>query len=151
VHLAFVGPDESGMLARLIKSAAAVVPMGRVHFSPPLADLAKWQAYGDADIFVLPSQNENFGNTAAEAVAAGTPVIVTDQCGIAPLLDGIAGLAVKHDESGLTAGIRALLHDQPLYARLQAGCATAAGSLDWNQPIEQMITVYAALATRPNS
>jgi len=151
VHLAYVGPDESGMLARLTKLAASIVPEGRVHFSPPLADLAKWQAYRDADIFVLPSQNENFGNTAAEAVAAGTPVIVTDQCGIAPLLDGIAGLAVKHDESGLTAGIRALLHDQPLYARLQAGCATAAGSLDWNQPIEQMITVYAALATRPNS
>src|SRR5258707_10522893 len=32
-------------------------------------------------IFVLPSQNENFGNTAAESVAAGTPVIVTDRCG----------------------------------------------------------------------
>src|SRR5208283_3040736 len=148
-HLVFVGPDESGMKARLEQMATGLSVSDRVHFSPPLEGEAKWAAYRDADIFVLPSQNENFGNTAAEAVAAGTPVIVTDQCGIAPLLDGVAGLAVKHDETALTAGIRELLHDQPLYARLRAGCATAAGSLDWNQPIEQMITVYAALATRP--
>ena len=70
----------------------------RVHFSPPLEGEAKWAAYRDADIFVLPSQNENFGNTAAEAVVAGTPVIVTEQCGIAPLLKDTAGLVVRHDE-----------------------------------------------------
>jgi glycosyltransferase involved in cell wall biosynthesis len=150
-HLAFVGPDEAGMLGKLKKVAASIVPAGRVHFSPPLANLAKWQAYRDADIFVLPSQNENFGNTAAEAVAAGTPVIVSDQCGIAPLLDGIAGLVVKHDESALTNGIQELLNNQTLYARLQAGCAAAFGALSWNQPIEQMVNVYAALARRPNS
>jgi glycosyltransferase involved in cell wall biosynthesis len=151
LHLAFVGPDEAGMLAKLKKVAASTVPPGRVHFSPPLADLAKWQAYRDADIFVLPSQNENFGNSAAEAVAAGTPVIVTDQCGIAPLLDGIAGLVVKHDETSLTNGIQELLNNQTLYARLQAGCASAFDTLSWNQPIEQMVNVYAALATHPNS
>lgn len=151
VHLAFVGPDEAGMLGKLKKGAGFITPAGRVHFSPPLADIAKWQAYRDADIFVLPSQNENFGNTAAEAVATGTPVIVTDQCGIAPLLDGTAGLVVKHDQSALAAAIRALLHDQSLYVRLQAGCAAAARALTWNQPIDQMITVYAALARRPNS
>ncbi len=151
VHLAFVGPDEAGMLARLKKEAVSIVPEGRVHFSPPLADLAKWQAYRDADIFILPSQNENFGNTAAEAVAVGTPVIVTERCGIAPLLGGIAGLVVKHDESALAAGIQTLLQNQALYASLQAGCAAAAAALNWDQPIEQMITVYAALARRPKS
>jgi len=151
LHLAFVGPDEAGMLARLKKAAASIVPAGRVHFSPPLADLAKWQAYRDADIFVLPSQNENFGNTAAEAVAAGTPVIVSDQCGVAPLLDGIAGFVVKHGESSLTNGIQELLNNQTLYDRLQAGCASAFGALSWDQPIEQMINVYAALARHPNS
>ena len=151
VHLAFVGPDEAGMLSKLKKSAASLVPAGRAHFSPPLANAAKWQAYRDADIFVLPSQNENFGNTAAEAVAAGTPVIVTDQCGIAPLLSGIAGLAVKHDEIALTNGIQELLHNQTLYATLQAGCAAAFGALSWDQPIEQMSNVYAALARHRNS
>lgn len=151
VHLAFVGPDEAGMLAKLKKMAASIAPAGRVHFSPALADTAKWQAYRDADIFVLPSQNENFGNTAAEAVAAGTPVIVTDQCGIAPLLAGVAGLVVKHDASALTNGIQEFLHDETLYARLQAGCATVRDALQWNQPIEQMVDVYAAIAGHSGS
>jgi len=151
VHLAFVGPDEAGMLARLKKTAASITPAGRVHFSPALADTAKWQAYRDADIFVLPSQNENFGNTAAEAVAAGTPVIVTDQCGIAPLLAGVAGLVVKHDEIALTNGIQELLHDETLHARLQAGCPTILDALDWNHPIEQMVNIYAAIAGHSHS
>jgi len=151
VHVAFVGPDETGMLAKLKKMAVSIAPAGRVHFSPALADTPKWQAYRDADIFVLPSQNENFGNTAAEAVAAGTPVIVTDQCGIAPLLAGVAGLVVKHDGTALTNALQELLQDETLYARLQAGCAAVFRALSWNQPIEQMVNVYAALAVRSHS
>ena len=151
VHLAFVGPDEAGMLAKLKKMAASIAPAGRVHFSPALADARKWQAYRDADIFVLPSQNENFGNTAAEAAAAGTPVIVTDQCGIAPLLADVAGLVVEHNESALTNALQELLHDEGLYARLQAGCATVLDALNWNQPIEQMVHIYASIAGHPDS
>jgi glycosyltransferase involved in cell wall biosynthesis len=151
MHVAFVGPDEAGMLAKLKKMAASIAPPGRIHFSPALADTPKWQAYRDADIFVLPSQNENFGNTAAEAAAAGTPVIVTDQCGIAPLLAGVAGLVVKHDEIALANALQELLHDETLYARLQAGCATVRDALDWNQPIEQMVNIYAALAAHSHS
>src|SRR5262249_52893981 len=96
-HLAFVGPDESGMRGRLRGMAERSGLGQRVHFAGPLTGALKWAAYGDAEIFVLPSLNENFGNTAAEAVAAGTPVVVTRQCGIAPLLDGIAGLVVEHE------------------------------------------------------
>jgi len=151
LHLAFVGPDEVGMLARLKKMAASITPKGRVHFSAALADTPKWQAYRDADIFVLPSQNENFGNTAAEAVAAGTPVVVTDQCGIAPLLAGIAGLVVKYDVSALTNGILELLNDKDLHARLQAGCVGVSAALTWSHPIEQMVNVYAALAAHSHS
>ena len=64
-------------------------------FTGPLYGDAKWAAYRDADLFVLPSQNENFGNTAAEAVACGTPVLVTDRCGIAPIVDRRAGVVVR--------------------------------------------------------
>ena len=39
-----------------------------------LFDGGKWEAYRDADVFVLPSQNENFGNTAAELQRPGRPL-----------------------------------------------------------------------------
>ena len=146
VHLAFVGPDESGMVARLHQMAEQWNVVRSVHFSGPLSGDSKWSAYRDADIFVLPSQNENFGNTAAESVAAGTPVIVTDQCGIAPLLDGIAGIAVQHSASSIAQTISLLLNDSNLYARLKNGCATTVQRLDWALPIREMDSLYRKLS-----
>ncbi len=150
-HLAFVGPDESGMLGRLKRMTGEHGLGNRVHFSGPLSGDAKWAAYGDADIFVLPSQNENFGNTAAESVAAGTPVIVTDHCGIAPLLADVAGLVVSHDENALAQAVAKLLEDRGLLERLKKGCAVATRRLDWESPIRQMESLFQKLAGLPNS
>ena len=144
-HLAFVGPDESGMLVRLQQMAARLNLSSRVHFSGPLSGDAKWSAYCDADLFVLPSQNENFGNTAAESVAVGTPVILTDQCGIAPLLDGVAGISVSHSVSALAQTITTLFNNPTLYAQLKSGCASAAQRLDWGQPTREMDSLYREL------
>ena len=151
LHLAFVGPDEADMLGRLQKISEELSVTQRVHFVKPLSGEKKWAAYRDADIFVLPSQNENFGNTAAEAVAAGTPVIVTDQCGIAPLLADAAGIVVPHDQQQLASALRSLLENSSLYAKLQEGCRTATLRLGWEQPIEQMEALYARLAGLPHS
>jgi glycosyltransferase involved in cell wall biosynthesis len=151
LHLAFVGPDEADMLGRLQKISEELGVTQRVHFVKPLSGEKKWAAYRDADIFVLPSQNENFGNTAAEAVAAGTPVIVTDQCGIAPLLADTAGIVVPHDQQQLAVALRSLLENSSLYAKLQEGCRTATLRLGWEQPIEQMEALYARLAGLPHS
>jgi len=146
--LAFVGPDEAGMKARLRKMARSLGLGERVHFSDALEGEAKWQAYRDADIFVLPSQNENFGNTAAEAVAAGTPVIVTDQCGIAPLLEDVAGMVVKHDEKDLRGALARLLEDNGLRTKLKEGCKIAYHRLDWEEPLAEMEAAYRSLAAR---
>jgi len=99
-------------------------------------------------VFVLPSQNENFGNTAAEAVAAGTPVIVTDQCGIAPLLKDLAGLVVRHQEEDLTHALAQLLGDRNLWQKLHEGCGAAASSLSWEEPLREMEIIYSSLASR---
>jgi glycosyltransferase involved in cell wall biosynthesis len=151
LHLALVGPDESGMKARLQQMATQLGVRERVHFSPPLEGGAKWAAYRDADIFVLPSQNENFGNTAAEAVAAGTPVIVTDQCGIAPLLKDVAGLVVRHEEGELREALGRLLENEELREKLQSGCALAVANLGWDQPLQQLEVLYSRLAGRAAS
>jgi glycosyltransferase involved in cell wall biosynthesis len=134
------------MKARLQQIAVGLRLAARVHFSPPLTAKAKWEAYIDADVFVLPSLNENFGNTAAESVVAGTPVIVTENCGIAPLLDEVAGLVVRHDETDLRNAMARILNDQELYEKLRKGCAVAVDNLGWEQPLEQMQSLYSSLA-----
>ena len=150
-HLAFVGPDEAGMLAKLQGLAAKHSVADRVHFSGALEGAAKWAAYQDANVFVLPSQNENFGNTAAEAMAVGTPVVITDQCGIAPLLADVAGLVVRHDENALAGAISALLGNEALYRKLQEGCAVAFRRLGWEQPLKEMEAIYCQLADASKS
>ena len=148
LQLVFAGPDEGGVQAQLGQMALQLGVQSRVRFAGPLFGGAKWAAYRDADVFVLPSQNENFGNTAAEAVAAGTPVIVTEQCGIAPLLADEAGLVVRHDAAELSRALERVLNEAQLRARLAAGCAAVTSRLDWEEPVREMEAIYTALASK---
>jgi glycosyltransferase involved in cell wall biosynthesis len=144
--LVMAGPDEGDGFRRQLEAMAEEMGLnGRVLFTGPLYEAAKWAAYRDADVFVLPSQNENFGNTAAEAVACGTPVLVTDRCGIAPLVDERAGLVVPHDCDALEQGLARILDDPALGDRFRAGCKGVADSLNWSEPLAQMETLYREL------
>lgn len=144
--LVFAGPDEGGMKARLERMAATLGAAPRVRFTGAVLADQKWSAYRDADVFVLPSQNENFGNTAAEAAASGTPVIVTEQCGIAPLLGNGAALVVPRDREALRDAMEKVFGDSALRARLSIAGAAAAARLDWRQPLQEMETLYTKLA-----
>jgi glycosyltransferase involved in cell wall biosynthesis len=148
LHLVFAGPDEGGMKARLTEMTGQLGLTPQVQFTGAIFGEAKWAAYRDADVFVLPSQNENFGNTAAESAAAGTPVVVTQQCGIAPLLADVAGLVVPHDAGQLARAIRAMISDPKLHARLAAGCSEVTARLGWEDPVREMEILYNKLAIK---
>ena len=132
--LAFAGPDESGMLGRLEQLARAKGVEPRVVFSGAVFGAAKWAAYRDANVFVLPSQNENFGNTAAEAAACGTPVVVTENCGVAPLLRGLAGIVVAHETRAVAQAVKQILSDAELRTKLSEGGKNTASRLGWDDP-----------------
>jgi glycosyltransferase involved in cell wall biosynthesis len=148
LHLVFAGPDEGGMKARLAQIAERLGVAQRVQFTGAIFGEGKWAAYRNADVFVLPSQNENFGNTAAEAMAAGTPVVVTEQCGIAPLLADVAGLVVPHDAGALARAIRAVISDTELRERMVAGCSKVTARLGWEEPVREMEALYNKLAIK---
>ena len=147
-RLVFAGPDEGGMKRQLEQVAEQLGVSQCVQFAGPLFGQDKWAAYRDADVFVLPSQNENFGNSAAEAVAAGTPVIVTEQCGIAPLLSNEAGLVVKHEVQDLAKVLARFLTDDKLRGHLRAGCAKVTKELGWESPVREMESLYAGFVSR---
>jgi glycosyltransferase involved in cell wall biosynthesis len=146
--LVFAGPDEGGVKSELEQMATQLGVRTKIQFAGPIFGETKWSAYRDADVFVLPSQNENFGNTAAEAVAAGTPVIVTEQCGIAPLLADEAGLVVRHEVVSLSSALGRVLNEAELRTRLSAGCAVVRSRLGWDEPVRDMEALYATLASR---
>ena len=142
LRLVFAGPDEGGIKEELQQMAGALGVTSWVQIRDAAYGKEKWNAYRDADVFILPSQNENFGNTAGEAVAAGTPVVVTDKCGVAPLLADVAGLVVPHDATAIAHALARLLFEPGLHARLTAGCRTVAARLDWDEPAQEMENLY---------
>lgn len=85
LHLVIAGPpaDES-YRARLEQLVARLFPTGDapVTFTGMLRDAAKWGAFAAADAFVLPSHQENFGLAVAEALACGTPVLISNRVNI---------------------------------------------------------------------
>ncbi|HJZ63145.1 MAG TPA: glycosyltransferase [Candidatus Acidoferrum sp.] len=147
LRLVFAGPDESGMEERLRALAREHGIAERVHFSGPVFGDAKWSAYRDADVFVLPSQNENFGNTAAESAAIGTPVIVTENCGVAPLLKE-AGRIVPHEEGALVKALQELLGNEGLRTRMGTAGAAAASKIGWGEPVREAEALYRKLAEK---
>lgn len=75
-ELEIAGPDSRGHLGKL-KSLAARLRLPRVTFPGPVYGAAKVDALRNASLFILPSYSENFGMAVAEAMAAGTPVVVS--------------------------------------------------------------------------
>lgn len=150
--LVVAGPYEDDRYRGTLESYAARLGLkDAVVFTGALYGDAKWVAYRDADVFVLPSQNENFGNAAGEAVACGTPVLVTDTCGIAPLVQDRAGLVVPFDRAAFGKALAQMLDDENLRLRLHAGCAEVERALAWGEPLDQMESLYSAAVAGAHS
>lgn len=82
LHLAIAGPDQTGLKSKLIAQATKAGIADRIHWPGMLAGDAKWGAFRAAEAFVLPSHQENFGIVVTEAMACGTPVLMTDEVNI---------------------------------------------------------------------
>ena len=93
VDLVMAGPDRVGWMAALQRQSAEEGTADRVHWPGMLTGDLKWGALRSADALILPSHTENFGVVIVESLAAGRPVLISNQVNISPdiLADG-AGL-----------------------------------------------------------
>jgi glycosyltransferase involved in cell wall biosynthesis len=82
LQLVIAGPDQQGLAARFAKEARDLGIGERTHFPGMLSGAAKWGAFYGAEAFVLPSHQENFGIVVAEALACGTPVLISDKVNV---------------------------------------------------------------------
>ena len=141
--LVIAGPDDRDGTLREIERMSDRSHLGeRLLLPGPLYGREKLEALADADLLILPSRNENFGIAAGEAVACGTPVLLTDRCGIAPLLKEKAALVVPFDVEALRDGITRLIEDDELREGLRTSCAEVASKLSWDEPAKMMEEIY---------
>ena len=100
MHLVIAGPEEDAKHAREIRMQTEGLS---VFFVGMLTNEVKWGALAAAEAFVLPSHQENFGMAVAEALAVGTPVLISNKVNIWREIetDG-AGLVEPDDLPGTT-------------------------------------------------
>lgn len=82
VVVAIVGPSDSEFAIDMKRQAATLSARVRVIFTGMLRGGERLAPLVDADVFALPSEHENFGISVVEALAAGCPVVVSDQVGV---------------------------------------------------------------------
>ena len=82
LHLVMAGPDQTGWLETLRTQAEILGIADRISWPGMLQGDDKWGAFYAAEVFCLPSHQENFGIVVAEALACGKPVLISNKVNI---------------------------------------------------------------------
>jgi glycosyltransferase involved in cell wall biosynthesis len=98
--------------------------------------------YSAAEAFAFPSFYEGFGLPPLEAMACGTPVVVSDAASL-PEVVGDAGLTVPADDvDALAEGLARVLLDDRLRASLRAAGLERAAGFTWEAAADRLLAIY---------
>lgn len=103
LHLVIAGPDQVHWQKTLMKESQNLGISDRITWTGMLSGDEKWGAYRSAEVFVLPSHQENFGIVVTEAMLCGVPVLISNKVNIWREIqaDG-AGLVAEDTLQGTT-------------------------------------------------
>jgi glycosyltransferase involved in cell wall biosynthesis len=144
LHLVIAGNDEENYLPDLKALVQKVGVSDRVLFVGPVTDTDKWALYENAEMFVLPSYSENFGNVVAEAMAMSCPVLVTPEVGLAEVVrTSGAGVVTAGEPKELAATVCALLANASERKQMgERGFRVAVDQLSWGTVAARIETMY---------
>ncbi|WP_033922683.1 glycosyltransferase [Sphingomonas sp. 37zxx] len=132
------GPERAALQARI--DAAGIGDRVRLLGSVPHDDLPA--LLGAADAMALASSSEGLANAWVEALASGTPIVITDAGGAAEVVDRpAAGRIVARTVEGFADGIAAMLAEAPDVGAVRA----AAARFTWERNAEALRAHLAGL------
>lgn len=103
--------------------------------------------YNAAECLVLPSLYEGFGLPVLEAMACGTPVIVSNVSSL-PEITGDAGLTFEPDDvEGLAGALNRVLSDEKLKTELRGKGIQRAAQFSWERAARETLGVYRQVAS----
>lgn len=140
------GPSGRSTAVRELEALAEITGVGdSLVVRPPAArdELVTW--YHAADLVAMPSRSESFGLVAAEAQAAGVPVVAAAVGGLRSIVDdGVSGVLVRGHDPRRWAGVLAdVLADRDRLAAFGAAARSSAERFGWDSAADQLLKVYA--------
>ena len=142
-RLLIIGPAEGGHDEEL-RALSISLGLSRAAIEGPVYGAEKDRTYQAAELFILPTANENFGLTVAEALAAKLPVIATRGAPWGGLETEGCGWWVEHGVEPLAAALASAMALPPeaLRAMGTRGRAWMARDFSWDRVARDMLAVY---------
>jgi UDP-glucose:(heptosyl)LPS alpha-1,3-glucosyltransferase len=135
-RLVVIGKGEIGPY----HAQAARLGLGpRVLWLGPRPDVERW--YGAADVVVLPTIYEPFGNVHLEALASGVPIVTTTRAGGAEIVDERCGAVVPPADAAAVAEAVARLRTLAP-AALREACRAAARPFTYAAQVAGFHAIY---------
>jgi len=143
VRLVVAGPDEDNTLTEvktILKSHGA---LEKAVFPGMLTGEQKLEALSAADIFALTSYSEGFSVALLEALSAGLPLVITDECNFPEVGDSRAGFVVRPNDSETASALMSLLDSADLRREMSENARRLVRSnYTWERIAEKMFTLY---------
>jgi phosphatidylinositol alpha 1,6-mannosyltransferase len=120
-------------------------------FTGELFGEALARAYANMDLFVFPSETDTFGNVVMEAMASGTPPVVTSKGGPKfQVQDGVNGF-VATSEQDFIAKIKRTMASPQLHRSLRLASRLAASRKSWESVLDDLHHAYQACQWQSSS
>jgi glycosyltransferase involved in cell wall biosynthesis len=140
--LFIAGPGEPDYLEQLRQLAAELGVGESVEFCGMVRGEEKVSLYQAADLFILPTSQENFGLVLIEALACRLPVITTRGVDIWKELSGAGASITDPDPLAIASAIEATLSDPTLNDRRERGRAWVCNELNPQKVVEDYESLY---------
>lgn len=151
VHLVVAGPD-GGAREPFVKMIRDAGLTDRVHVVGPIYGKTKYEALRDATCFCLPSRQEGFSIAITEALACGTPVVISEPCHFPEVDQAQAGFVLPLDPERFTQSLVTLLDDRGLRDTMsQNAAALVRQRYTWPKIAEQTLACYQQAGCRDRS
>ncbi len=144
LEVSLVGPDQRGETPKLLRMAKDLRLGGLVRFRGPVEPALRWETIKSADLLLCPSRHDAFPRVVLEAMAVGTPVIVSTNTGITSAVKAAGcGYVVAPDAASLWAGLEAALRERRRWPVLgEAGRCYAYAHFTWDRAAEEAARSY---------
>jgi glycosyltransferase involved in cell wall biosynthesis len=149
-RLVIAGDGEAGYVDSLKRLVKQKDSEQRVLFSGWLDGAERASALRSAALLALPSHQENFGLAAAEALACGVPVVVSEHVNLAPEIEKYgAGWVTSLDAEKFSNTLMEALQDEAeCYRRGGAGRELVLQRFSWDEVATQLLNLYETVKSR---